>query len=161
VVHLLFSGRGRIGRAKMAIFPLFTTGWGLLAASIWLTQFSDLKDAVEDLGWEAILPMLLDPLPHLIATALILVLLVLWCVVARALMVKRLHDCDRSGYWLVLPIVAATAAVALALAPPLPQAAKLAGSTLFAMAAGTMTWFLFELFVHRAAAANNRFGPPN
>ncbi len=161
-MRFLFGCRGRIGRAEMLIFVPFTLGWAFLAASIWYTQFSDLEGAVEDLGWEAVLPTLLDPLPHLIATIVILGLIILWCMVASAIIVKRLHDRDWSGYWLLLLMTAPVTLIALAVVmPPPPGPTGFAEGALAALALVIMLAFLRELFFLPGTKGENRFGPPN
>lgn len=162
MMRFLFRCGGRIGRAEMAIFVPFTLGWSFLAASVWYTQFNDLGDAVEDLGWEALLPTLLDPLSHLIATVVILGLFILWCVVARAIMVKRLHDRDRSGSWLWLLAAAPVALIAMAIAPAAPPGpVGFAEGALAGLALIVILAFLWELFFLPGTEGENRFGPPN
>lgn len=151
MLRLLFSYHGRIGRAGTLLLIPFSIGMALAGAGLWYTQFSDLEGAIEDLGWEALLPTLLNPLPHLIATIAIFCLFVLWCWVASALIVKRLHDRGRRGAWLVLPILAPVLVIALALAPPASGFVAFGEGAVLAGLIAALGWFVRELFWRRAS----------
>lgn len=159
MLAVLFGCRGRINRVEMLIFIPFSIGWGLLAASFWYTQFADLEGAVEDLGWEALIPTLLDPLPHLIATVLIFALFVMWCLVARAAMTKRLHDRGKSGHWLFLLAAGPLVLLGLLFVPFTEGPAGFAEGALVALAIADIAWFLRELFWLPGTDGDNRFGP--
>lgn len=150
MLRLLFAYRGRIGRSRALILIPFSIGMALAGASFWYTQFRDLEGAIEDLGWEALLPTLLDPLPHLIATIAIVCLFLLWCWVAGALMVKRLRDRGRDSAWLALPILAPVVVIGLALAPPASGLVAFGEGAVLAAAIGALGWFVRELFWRRA-----------
>jgi uncharacterized membrane protein YhaH (DUF805 family) len=159
MLRVLLDSRGRAGRVTMAMFFPVSLLLAAAGAAVWYSQFDDLEGAIDDLGWEALAPTLLDPLDHLIATIAIFLLFVLWCAIARAMMTKRLHDRGRSGYWLFLlaaaPVV--LAASAFATAPEGP--AQFAQGSATAAAIVVILAFLCELFWRKGEADENRYGP--
>ncbi len=159
MLRILFSCHGRMGRSTMWIIVPVSLVLAALGAVVWYSQFTDLKSAIEDLGWEALLPTLLDPLPHLIATVAILALFLLWWHIARALMVKRLHDRGRKGTWLILLVAAVIGLLALPLMPELAEPAQFVEGGLVALALGVIVAFARELFWMKGTEGENRYGP--
>jgi uncharacterized membrane protein YhaH (DUF805 family) len=92
----------------------------------------------------------------------ILGLVNLWII--YALGAKRLHDRDRSGWWLAAPLLGLVIAIAFAsMALSLPEGGREPWNTLgvfaFFTIVGTVLWLLLELGFLPGTDGPNRFGP--
>jgi len=89
--HFLFSFKGRIGRREWWLYLLL----------------SFIPTAILDAAWDQA-----DSYPPLLLLPLLLISLApLWWYFATA--VKRLHDCDMSGWWLLLMLIPYAGVIAL------------------------------------------------
>jgi uncharacterized membrane protein YhaH (DUF805 family) len=164
----LFSFKGRINRARFSLSGLVMMGWMLLIGWLgffWLhlvagghippggMKFHFSLDTIFDLfdpaSWHSLSPG--DIMPIAIQAAGVPVLI--WIYLATS--IKRLHDRDKSGWWLV-PFV---------LLPSLYQhfEDRLPDSYLIlplALAAAAFPiWAFVELACLKGTAGTNRFGP--
>jgi uncharacterized membrane protein YhaH (DUF805 family) len=155
----LFGARGRIDRLEFLVLLPFSLGGALVGASVWYGQFGDLPSAIQDLGWEALVPTLIFPQEHRIATAAIFLLFLAWCVLARAYGVKRLHDLDRRGWWLLvfIPPVALFLNAVFSELAELTQ--KLVAYGLLAASLVPALCLMAEMFLRPGTKGDNRFGP--
>lgn len=142
---MFFSFRGRLNRKpywlrSLALIAIFLVGVTALFSlfGIGVAAMQDPLAVLGDLG---------------IALVLVLVLYVVLLVAAISLTVRRLHDRDKSGWWVLvfflLPSVLQTAA---AQTPDLALALQLA-------AAAISIWALVELGFLRGTPGPNRYGP--
>jgi uncharacterized membrane protein YhaH (DUF805 family) len=142
--HLLFSFRGRVNRGKYWLI-------GLLVIVAWLAFI---------IVGVAMLGSRVDDLFSLAGTALflwfvgfILLVLTMWC--GFAVGAKRLHDRDKSGWWLLLFYFAPSVLNGW-------QATTTdSGSAMIFGLIGTVIsiWGLIELGFLRGTRGPNRFGP--
>jgi uncharacterized membrane protein YhaH (DUF805 family) len=144
--HLLFGIRGRTNRAKWWIASL-----GLVAIGFVVSRMIDSLDV------EAVAKTLTRSVATVLVVALALVsLLVVYCLLAVA--VKRLHDRNKRGWWILLfllaPVILASVVGALGedLAPVL-------GYALSAVALVIAGWALIEFGGLPGTAGLNRYGP--
>lgn len=72
--------------------------------------------------------------------------------------VKRLHDQDRSGFWLIAFIIPPTGAFWLV--DEFEKKSPLLAIIAFGILVLFGLWTLFELGVRRGTAGTNRYGPP-
>lgn len=129
LVSLLFSFRGRINRAKF---------WIAMAAYLSMTI------AVAGLGFFFNFSTLFLVIAGMIAFAMI----VSGCVVG----IKRLHDRDKSGWWLLLFYLLSGVLDVIGMTGKLPFLFEL-GSV------GISIWALVELGFLRGTAGANQYGP--
>jgi len=108
--------------------------------------------------------VVLSPAPHLLA-ALGLPLIAFALIATLALVVRRLHDRGRSGWWLLLfqgaPILAA--AVTDAAGPDIARTSPGAAWAILALllvGLGMSIWGFVEIGLRRGHTGDNRFGPP-
>ena len=107
--QLLFSFKGRIGRLYWCVASIAAGAIGGMLTTI-------LEVAAKAAGEGAINPdtQQFEPTsPYGIAVSIV-GLFNMW--IAYALMVKRLHDRDRTGWWVVVPLVAILVAMLFGLA---------------------------------------------
>jgi uncharacterized membrane protein YhaH (DUF805 family) len=162
--RFLFGLEGRIGRAKFFFVVPVVIGIWLTGFAIWSAELSDLPSALADLGYEAMLPMLSGPLPHLLATLAIAALFLVGCYVAFALVAKRLHDRGKNAGWFFLmaglPLAAGALALVLANRRVLQTGLNgFAEGVLATLGGGVLLWSAVELFLLRGMDGDNRFGP--
>jgi len=163
----LFSFHGRINRAKYWLAGLVMFGWMLLTAWIIYLCLRLVADgslpvpASFHFGTEAILAIL-DPATYHVPTRADVVPIIgnvigtpvlLWIFLATS--IKRLHDRDRSGWWLV-PFVAVPALYDH-FADRLPDSYLLIPVGL--IAAILCIWGFIELGCLKGNSWPNRFGP--
>jgi len=154
LTQLLFSYKGRIGRLD---------GWvaGLAVGAATSPIIPIFEFAAK--GHSAV-----DPdTPHIPMGLLGLAVLVFGLAnfwVCFALIIKRLHDRDRTGWWVVwhfLTMLLAMILIKVAIATPKEQAPLwyvLAGSAGIAAAAISL-WLFVEIGLLRGTQGPNRFGP--
>ena len=133
---LLFSFGGRINRSKYWLAALIYFAIGLVLGLIGIVS-------QQDTGYQI--------MSFIVNMALF--------VSALAVGTKRLHDRDRSGWWLVtfyfIPAVLAVVAVGLAISE-----ASMVSVALFALAAAAVSvWGFVELGCLRGTIGSNAYGP--
>jgi uncharacterized membrane protein YhaH (DUF805 family) len=159
VLHLFFGFNGRINRGKywlalvvwllvwIVAIPAFVIG-GLAILGSNLSNGS--LPSPEDLA--AFLRMIRD---YGILSLIVLAFVIVSWVSALAIGIKRLHDRDRSGWWILL----------LYFGPAILAAAQrsvdgaLASLVLGLGAFAVSIWSLVELGFLRGTSGSNRFGP--
>lgn len=112
-------------------------------------------------GWllQAILPALVRPL------LIVVFMLLLWMIPAA--LCRRLHDRDRRGAWLLLPVLTGSGGLALShrLGPrpgplsPGPIALLIGSDVLLLATLAALIWLLLHL-LRPGTVGLNRFGPP-
>lgn len=155
----LFSFKGRINRAKMWLFyfgSFFVIGVMMLLEN-WYGRAEGLGDFFGGrLMW-----------PHTVLgygiAALLIALTLAYLLSYVAVVLKRLHDRNKSAWWLLLFFGVPIAFFALMLTWPAATQAFLkgaaAGVIAFAVTWLTIAWYFVELFFLRGTAGDNRFGP--
>jgi uncharacterized membrane protein YhaH (DUF805 family) len=157
LTQLLFSFKGRINRKPWWVASI--------AAGFTASLLTAILEALARSSGEGII----NPVTHQLEPTGILGLAIsviglfnAW--IAFALSVKRLHDRDRSGWWLLWQILVITVAVILivvAIAVPKEQGALwyvLAGAAGLA-AFAISVWLFVEIGFLRGTQGPNRFGP--
>ena len=86
----------------------------------------------------------------------------LWII--YALVTKRLHDRDRTGWWLAAPLLGLVVGIAIAsMAQSLPEGGREPWNTLgvfaFFAIVGTLLWLFLEIGFLPGTPGPNRFGP--
>ncbi|MGA7712017.1 MAG: DUF805 domain-containing protein [Rhizomicrobium sp.] len=178
-MHYLFGFSGRINRAKMWLFLLVTFGWeiaiflvamfGMHWSHYWqaLQQYSHVSPPVGP----APMPIP-DPLVGnaWIAAAAIALMVVLYLVAYFAVIVKRLHDRNKSVKWLILYLVVPWALNAFVwLSGPMGRRGfptelfvgqmGMARGVAYAIVCIIGLWVIIEFYFLRGTAGENRFGP--
>jgi len=164
--NYLFGFGGRINRAKMWLYLLVVLGAEIVFFAImWaLAGMSGMMPLQEN---GSLVGVFSNGITGIIAGILMFAFLVglIWSGLAVA--VKRLHDRNKSGWWLIFfyvgPLVL-DAVVAIALpqgekasaAPTLPA---LIAMLLALTALGIMIWAFVEIYCLRGTVGGNRFGP--
>jgi len=176
----LFGFGGRINRAKMWLFIIVTLVWEIaigLVAVVGLHWTGHLgganvaTDAVNAAGkhFTVFLPWpghINDPI-GLAAVGIIAVLALLYVIALVAVYTKRLHDRNKSAWWLVLFLVIpwGLGVLQCTAIPALLDLGEKFGPLGVgwdvAEAIGTILglWAFIELFFFRGTAGENRYGP--
>ena len=151
--HYLFGFSGRINRAKYWLFVLvgfLFMGAGFLAVLPYILierpSTSDLHQSVSPLK-----------LLTLIAEGIVILA---YIVASFAILVKRLHDRNKSGWWLLIFFVLPSAFDAINdpkivptwHIPPISSLALVLASVVLSI------WGFFEIALLRGTAGDNRFG---
>ena len=155
--QLLFSFKGRVQRLYWWIGSLvvvFATGMLSQGVEFWAQQT----------GSGAIDPEtgVFEPTGPFEAVMFVLALLNMW--INLALSVKRLHDRDRTGWWIAVVYLTLFLAIALGVATmmqPEGQREPLNGITVTAVFAVSclMIWMFIEIGFLKGTQGPNRFGP--
>jgi len=155
--HLLFSFSGRIGRQYWWLASLAVAAIAGMATSL-------IEVAAKTSGHGAIDPMTeeFEPSAPYIVAILALGLVNLW--VSCAIAAKRLHDRDRTGWWLVVPMIAIAAGfavIAFSSAMPEDQSSPylIIGIAIMLVATALGIWLTIELGFLKGTSGPNRFGP--
>jgi uncharacterized membrane protein YhaH (DUF805 family) len=156
-VPLLFSFKGRIGRqvwwltnlAVMIVVALAGSIIDAIARSQGMVAFDAETNQFEPTG---VLRILLG----------VIGLINLW--ILYALSAKRLHDRDRTGWWLIAPYLGLAVAISLAFAMlSFPEGQREPWNTLGVLAffglVGLFLWLFYEIGFLRGTEGPNRFGP--
>jgi len=169
----LFEFSGRINRAKMWLFLLVMIGWNALTFVVvafgfdWTEFFASFRAQIhpggEHLDWSALAWPSLQSAQATLAVAILILMFFLACWANLAVTTKRLHDRDRSIWWLVpfifLPWVLSwtqmLAGPLLGFTPNVLMAAGFCGLLSFVLD----VWAFIELFCLRGTTGTNRFGP--
>ena len=148
IVGLLFSYQGRINRAKYWLAVLIFLVVNLLVAAIGFIMFGNslltLSDATADEG------IVVGLISKGIGFFLIALVIYIPLIVAGVFVgIKRLHDRDKSGWWLLVFYLLPTLLNGLADL-----------SSIFALAAFAISiWAFVELGCLRGTQGPNRYGP--
>ena len=147
---LLFTYTGRINRAKYWLTVAIYLAITVLLIGIGLIMFGDSLLAVSDEETDEIVAGLLSR--GIGFTLIVLVVYIPMVVSGFMVGIKRLHDRDKSGWWLlvfyVLPGVLNTIGESLA------------AGWIFTLASFAVSiWALVELGFLRGTAGPNRYGP--
>lgn len=149
VGHFFFGFTGRINRGKFwrAIRVYFVV---LLGTALVLDAVD--RDAV--IAW-----VNYDFQDLSLVTLILFIVQIVVFVSQLSNMVKRLHDRDKSGWWVLAFIVPPGVLVAVGLSSTDPYDYTVGASLIFVLAAfGTAIWALIELGCLRGTAGPNRFG---
>jgi uncharacterized membrane protein YhaH (DUF805 family) len=156
-VQLLFSLKGRVQRLYWwigSLVVLFATGTLSQGIEFWARQT----------GSGAIDPEtgVFEPAGPFEAGMFIIALVNIW--INLALTVKRLHDRNRTGWWVAAPYLAILVAILLGVATmmqPEGQREPFNGFAVTAVLATTclLIWMLVEIGFLRGTQGPNRFGP--
>jgi uncharacterized membrane protein YhaH (DUF805 family) len=154
--HLLFSFKGRIGRQY----------WWLtsLAVAFMVGMANGLIElAGESLGQGTVDPAAQEfELSGIYVALFVLAVGNLW--INYALIFKRLHDRDRSGWWIFLPLLVAAAGVLLtawgaSLRGDDSNPLLIPGILIAALGIGLGFWIFIEVGFLKGTTGPNRFGP--
>jgi uncharacterized membrane protein YhaH (DUF805 family) len=159
--HFLFSFNGRSDRAKQWLF------FALLLVPVLVYEF-----AVENslgLGWREFGRMAsFQDLQNPSSVKVLMFMAPLWLITAiptLAVGVKRLHDRNRSGWWIILFVYVpwALSIIQLTLLPKIVQGANLDPALALTLSGlvvfGIEIWAFVELYCLRGTVGENRFGP--
>jgi uncharacterized membrane protein YhaH (DUF805 family) len=181
-MHYLFGFSGRINRAKMWLFILVTLAWEIVIGLVAVFGLKWTSIAEHAASWSNVGPSggtaigaavrfpHLDPINGPLAWAvigIIAVLILLYFVSFLAVYTKRLHDRNKSAWWL-LPFAVIPFGLSILQVAAMPS--------LWAMGAhfgplglgwgaahliGTILglWAFIELFFFRGTAGQNSYGP--
>jgi uncharacterized membrane protein YhaH (DUF805 family) len=143
LTELLFSFTGRIKRLHWWIANIVTLGVAALA------------DILIDFGAEATTGLFL-------VAALVVSVIDLW--IAFALATKRLHDRDRTGWWLAVQFLLAALGLigflVVVLVPGMQESEFYVPAVILgAGAIGVSLWLFIEMGFLKGTAGTNRFGP--
>jgi uncharacterized membrane protein YhaH (DUF805 family) len=160
IFHLFFGFSGRINRGKYWLaLVIWLVIWIVAILAILLSGFAILGSNLRDGSlpgpedFDAFWRMVRD---YGVLSLIILVFMIVSWVSALAIGVKRLHDRDRSGWWILLlffgPMV-------LEAAQNSTESGTLASILLGLGAFAISIWALVELGFLRGTSGPNRFGP--
>jgi uncharacterized membrane protein YhaH (DUF805 family) len=149
----LLSFDGRISRAKIwfAAFVWFATVFSFM--TIFMALLFVLGSVLRGFGYDVHLESSKTMHPAFYLLGLPLLVTFVW--VFAATVIKRLHDRDKSGWWLVPFFIAPDLLGRLSDWLENPVLALLVD----ALGLGLGVWCFVELFCLRGAKAPNRFGP--
>jgi uncharacterized membrane protein YhaH (DUF805 family) len=146
LVHLFFSFRGRINRAK------YWLGWAILL--VLTLPVSMLLSTVFQLALIGAIPTVLSITVLIVGLACLVAIF----ISGLAVVVKRLHDRNKSGWWSLLFSVAPTLfAGGGSLLKEQLDPARSIGLSLAALVIAI--WAIVELGCLRGTEGDNRFGP--
>ncbi len=177
-MHFLFGFSGRINRAKMWLFLLVAVIWEIVAIVVAMfgLRWSHYLQALQDFA-KAGQPFAPAPQPipdpvtgnDWIAVAVVAVMVLLFIVAALAVFVKRLHDRNKSAWWLlaytVLPwLLNIFVWTAGPMHGGLPMALfqgpmGMARGVAYVVCAVIGLWVFIEFYFFRGTKGENRFGP--
>jgi uncharacterized membrane protein YhaH (DUF805 family) len=171
----LFGFSGRINRAKIWLFILVTLVWEMIIGFVAAVGFdwAPFMDAARKLhgpemmgGSSLNLPAIAGPRAQ-IALGVIGVLCALYIVAFLAVYTKRLHDRNKSAWWL-LPFVVIPWGLLVLRCIAVPQLLAMGHyfgplgmgwETAHLVGAVLGLWAFIELFFFRGTAGENRYGP--
>lgn len=156
-VWLLFSFKGRIQRmywwlANIVVTIVVTAAGAIIEAVARSQGMGEINVETNEFEPTGLLGLLLG----------IIGLVNLWII--YALGAKRLHDRDRTGWWLAAPLLGLGVAIMFAsMALSLPEGGREPWNTLGVFAffgiVGTVLWLFLEIGFLRGTEGPNRFGP--
>ena len=170
----LLRFRGRDSRARFWPYAIFVFALGQVVASAAMTpaiiqiQLQAFERAGRAPAQADPFEAMADMAPFLSGTMRLGALIgAVTVVLLAAAVVRRLHDCDRTGKWGLLPLPFLAAAATLAYrgldgftAPGRPDFGAFAGLFLSNMVYLAALGWLVYLMVGEGTAGPNRFGPP-
>jgi len=160
----LFSFQGRINRAKLWAFILVGIAWEIVVFAIAAAGLN-LAALSVPAGQHPDPAALFAGPAALAAGAAICILVVAYFWAALAVNIKRLHDREKGGAWLlvfwVLPIVLEVVGLGMGGVGPWTRGVTMAplGMALFLGAFAIGIWAFVELYCLRGTYGQNRFGP--
>lgn len=159
--HFLFSFSGRVNRAKQWLLFALLLIPGLVYQYVLLNSFG--------LDWREFSRIVsFQDLQHPSAGKVLMLMIPLWLITAvpsLAVGAKRLHDRNRSGWWIILFLYApwALSVFQVVLLPRGVHGANLAPALATTLSAfvvfGLEIWAFVELYCLRGTVGQNRFGP--
>ena len=159
--NFLFSFSGRVNRAKQWLIFVLLLIPGLIQESVLINTFG--------LNWMEFSRIItFQDLQNASAVKVLMLMIPLWLVTAvpsLAVGVKRLHDRNRSGWWIILFLYApwAFSVFQSALLPSIGHSETLVptlATTLSSLVVfGIGLWGFIELYCLRGTVGPNRFGP--
>ncbi|MDE2181780.1 MAG: DUF805 domain-containing protein [Alphaproteobacteria bacterium] len=174
----LFGFSGRINRARMWLFFLVTLVWEMVigavaAAGLQWTAFLQGRASVNTVHLPAALGHFEVPLPDpikgagWIALGVIAVLFALYVVALLAVYTKRLHDRNRSAWWLIpflaipwgLAVLDCTGASRIFAMEPYFGPMGIGEDTAGLIGAVFGLWAFIELLFLRGTVGGNPYGP--
>ena len=174
----LFGFSGRINRARMWLFILVTLGFeiviGLVAALGFhgTRQLSIGRELVHGMSHTSIGGMVAFRVPadnpiDWAAAGIVAILILVYVIALLAVSTKRLHDRNKSAWWLVLFLVLPFALSLLKCVAPPGLLAMGGNFGPYGVGWGTahligvifFVWGLVELFLLRGTVGENRYGP--
>lgn len=163
MLHVLFSFRGRINRAKFWIFYLVGCfGLSGLCVAVMTLQVHLAKTAPDLAFFDGTRFVWPGALAGKAAAMVLLAVLCLFFYVVLAMIVKRLHDRGKSAWWLAFfyGVPAASFALILWLRDPATSQQQ-HFIHLAALAVNTVVtwWYLIELLFLPGTRGENRSGP--
>jgi uncharacterized membrane protein YhaH (DUF805 family) len=153
VVGLLFRFRGRIQRPYFWVTFLVVEGVaGMLYFTIqFFSQFHGMGEFNPDIKQ-------FEPTGPLLIALSVVGLVNLW--INFALSVKRLHDRDRTGWWLTCPVIVVAIGLGLAiLMQSYGQWSRTVAVSTIIATGGLMFWLFFEIGFLNGTKGPNRYGP--
>jgi uncharacterized membrane protein YhaH (DUF805 family) len=177
--HYLFSFEGRINRAKQWAILLVGLVFGLVIGVVFsfTVGFMTLGAVVN--GEMTVPQLLATPQAHIFAIVCSLLYL-LGFYIGLAVMAKRLHDRNKSAWWLLVFVLLPTLlnipaflampvqlahlgetikAVQHNLPPPMPPVEPPLATISRAIATLISLWAFVELYIFRGTVGDNRYGP--
>jgi uncharacterized membrane protein YhaH (DUF805 family) len=171
VLRYFFSFEGRINRAKLWLFLLISIFWSFLILAVvvhgfdWSATLKSLKGAF-DVGWETVdfseiawPPLNTVGAMQSIAALVLLHVVLIWA--SLALYAKRLHDRNKSAWWLLLywfvPCVLSDFAL-WTMFTDWTGVMPLAGSVASDISLLISFWVFLELYCFGGTVGPNRFG---
>lgn len=157
--HLLFGFSGRTNRAKMWLFLLIALiAWTVViiaaVAMIGPEHFSSGATLSEAETQKLIMSSM-----GAVALVCIFLLIALW--VSLAVVVKRLHDRNKSGWWVLvfLFLPGFLSGLGNGMNMQAGGGGNAAGGVLALVALGINIWAFVELYCLRGTVGDNRYGP--
>jgi len=159
----LFSFKGRINRAKYWLATLIILCWMIfvlliLATLAWVFGIYGGPLAINIIGISASIPLADDDAPSkvsLLPQLVTIPLTLLFGCCYAAVSIKRLHDRNKSGWWIVPFIVATGVYDQFADRLGGSYAAAVLGLAVFIL----FNWGLVEMYFLKGTRGPNRFGP--
>jgi len=173
VMHYLFGFSGRINRAKLWLFILVALVWEALVFAVaafnfkWQHFFETVRVTTSGdegrLDWAALAWPPVDTPQAWAALCIIAVLIIAAFWASLAVVVKRLHDRNKSAWWLLLyygvPLLFSAAcnmpSVVQSNLQQVPIALGLGGLAVLVLD----VWVFIDLYCLRGTRGDNKFGP--
>jgi uncharacterized membrane protein YhaH (DUF805 family) len=152
-VSVLFSFHGRINRAKYWLASLFWTAVAIVVGGVMIGLLAkDIMALGADPSGEQIVRLVLS---YGLGFVLILLLGLVMLISSVAIGIKRLHDRDQSGWWILLLYFGPAAASAIE-----ESSGSSVASLVFSLVSfGIWIWAIVVLGFLRGTRGPNRYGP--
>lgn len=156
--HLLFSWHGRANRAKVWLFALLTViAWTIMivfaVVLIGADKITAASTRPDSIAMEKLIESALGAVLLLCALAVVL----FYCTLA--VLAKRLHDRNKSAWWLVIFVFGPAFISGLGNATGGSHAAGGIAEVFSLIALGINLWAFVELYCLRGTVGDNRYGP--